>query len=150
MPSRFSPSDDNTSPHWLSMLLSISLFSSRDIDAVVDANHFGSVHLREMTVYHMVEAQKPTPAHAINLAFADALLEAKRMPLLAILTRTDFEDLSHFRDQVAYLQEALNEYPRTSSATVILPEPFHANLVRLNSRSVDYILMFDQTDARGC
>jgi hypothetical protein len=59
----------------------------------------------------MVEAQELTQAHAINLAFVHDLPEAKRVPLLAILRRTDFEDLSHFCDQVAYLQEAWIEYP---------------------------------------
>jgi hypothetical protein len=39
---------------------------------------------------------------------------------------------------------------RTLSATVILPEPFHAKLVWLNSRSIHDILKFDRMDAGGC
>jgi hypothetical protein len=46
-----------------------------------------------MTVYYMVEAQKFTAAHAINLAFAHDVPGAKCVPLLAILARADFEDL---------------------------------------------------------
>jgi hypothetical protein len=78
-------------------------FSSCDIDAVVDADRFTSVDLCEMTVYYMVEAQELKPAHSINLAFVHDLPEAKRVPFLAILRCTDFEDLSHFRGQVACL-----------------------------------------------
>jgi hypothetical protein len=85
------------------MFLSISIFSSYDIDAVVNSDHFTPVNLHELTVYHMFEAQAFTPAHTINLAFVHDLPEAKRVPLLAILTRTHFEDYSHFRDQVAHL-----------------------------------------------
>jgi hypothetical protein len=33
------------------------------------------------------------------------------VPLISILTRTDFEDLPHFRDQVSDLQKALKQYP---------------------------------------
>jgi hypothetical protein len=114
------------------MFLSISLFSACEIDAVVDADHLTPINLREMTVYHMVEAQKLTPAHAINFVFVHNRAEAKRVPLLAILTHTDFEDFSHFRDQVVYLQEALIKYPRTSSASVILLEPFHRCEMKLH------------------
>jgi hypothetical protein len=64
-----------------------------------------------MTVYHIVEAPELTPAHAINLALFHDFPKAKRVHLLAILTRTDFEDLSHFRDQVADSQGGLVEYP---------------------------------------
>jgi hypothetical protein len=106
----FSNCVDNTFPLWFSTFLSNSIFFSCGIDALVDADHFTSVNLREITVCHMVEAQEFTSVHAINLAFVHDLPEAKRAPLLAILTRTDFEDLSHFRDQVAYLQEVLIEY----------------------------------------
>jgi hypothetical protein len=116
---------------------------------MVDTDHFTPVGLREMTVYHMVEAQELTPADIINLVFVQDLPEAEHVPLLAILTRTDFGDLSHFRDPVAYLQKAPVEHPRTSSTTVILPEPFHAKLVRLNARSIDYMLKFDRTDERS-
>jgi hypothetical protein len=41
----------------------------------------------------MAEAHELTLTHAINLAFVHDLPEAKHVPLLAILTRTDFEDL---------------------------------------------------------
>jgi hypothetical protein len=57
----------------------------------------------------LVEAQKLTPAHAINLAFVPDLPEAKRVALIAILARTNVENLSQFRDQLACLQEALIE-----------------------------------------
>jgi hypothetical protein len=82
------------------MFLSISLFSSCEIDAVIDADNFTLVNLREMTVDHMLEAQEFTPAHAINLAFIHDLSEAKRAPLLTILTHIYFENLSQFRDQI--------------------------------------------------
>jgi hypothetical protein len=78
------------------MFLLIPLFSSCDIDAVVDTHHFSPANPREMTVYHMVEAQELTPAHAVNLLSAHDLPEAKRMPLLAIPTWLHFEGLSHF------------------------------------------------------
>jgi hypothetical protein len=110
------------------MFSSISLFSFCDIDTVVNASYFTPANLCEMTFYHMVEAQKLTPTHAINRAFVHNLPEAKRVPLLAILTRTYIEDLSHFRNQGVYLQEALAKYPRTSSTTVILPEPFSSKV----------------------
>jgi hypothetical protein len=60
---------------------------------VIDAEHFTPVNLREMTIYHMVEAHELTPVHEINLAFVHDLPGAKRVPFLAILTHTDFENL---------------------------------------------------------
>jgi hypothetical protein len=53
---------------------------------VVEADHVTLVNLREMTVYHMIEAQKLTLAHAINRAFVHDLPETNCVPLLAILT----------------------------------------------------------------
>jgi hypothetical protein len=73
-------------PLWFSMFLSISLFSSYDIDVVIDADHFTLVNLRETTVYHMIKAQELTAAHAMNLAFVHDLPEAQHVLLLAILT----------------------------------------------------------------
>jgi hypothetical protein len=96
---------------------------------VVDADHFTPVSFRDMIIYHTIEHQELTPAHAINLAFVHDLPEAKRVPLLAILIHTDFEDLSRFRDQVAYLQEALIERPPNLISYLILPEPIRVELV---------------------
>jgi hypothetical protein len=110
---------------------------------VVEADHFTPVNLREMTVYHMVEAQELRPAQASNLAFVHDLPEAKRVPLLSILTRTDFEDLSHFRDQVACLQEALIEYPPNLISYPGLTRALRTKFVRLNPRLIDHILKFD-------
>jgi hypothetical protein len=62
---------------------------------MVHADHFTPVNLHEMSVYHMVEAHELTPAQAIKLAFVHDFPEAKGVPLLAILTRTDFETGPH-------------------------------------------------------
>jgi hypothetical protein len=56
----------------------------------------------------MVEAQELTHAHAINVAFAHNLPEAKRVPLLAVLMCTGFEDLFPFRDQVTFFARSID------------------------------------------
>jgi hypothetical protein len=59
----------------------------------------------------MAAAQQLVDRKPVDLDFVMTLPEAKCVPLLSILTQTDFEDLLTFRDQIASILEGLTFYP---------------------------------------
>jgi hypothetical protein len=59
----------------------------------------------------MAAAQQPVAKKLVNFDVIVNLPEAKRVPLLSILTLTDFENPSTFHDQIADLLNRLTLHP---------------------------------------
>jgi hypothetical protein len=57
------------------------------------------------------DPQALKPANPVNLDYVQALPESKRVALLAILTRSDFQDCPTFRSQIAFIRDTLGQYP---------------------------------------
>jgi hypothetical protein len=54
---------------------------------------------------------------AYQYGFLQTFPDSKRIPLLAILTHSDFPECRDFRSQMAYIEEPLEQYPGHSSIT---------------------------------
>jgi hypothetical protein len=58
----------------------------------------------------MTWSQELKPALQVELGFVYALPEAKRVPILSLLTHTGFEDLSTFGQQVGFPRHGLRHF----------------------------------------
>jgi hypothetical protein len=58
----------------------------------------------------MTRSQELKPICQVDLNFVCAFPEVKRVPLLLLLTHSDFEDFSTFREQVRFLGSWLRHF----------------------------------------
>jgi hypothetical protein len=68
------------------------------------------------------------PAKAVDLDWVAGLSEEKRVPLLAILTHTNFEDCLFFRMQLRFIFAALEDHPHTHVTYHDLAQLFNCNV----------------------
>jgi hypothetical protein len=83
----------------------------------------------------MAVAQQLVAKRLGNFDFVVNLTEAKSGPLLSILTRTDFEDRSAFRDQIASLPNGLILHRENIAACHHLAETFSCSADSSNFKS---------------